>query len=95
MILVANTEMNLQRQINRAKKFFDFANIKVNLSKCEVLSINASKTDQGIIIDEVQKEYIEENEFIKDLGVPLGSTNFFADCLEVMKKKNLDIQECG
>jgi hypothetical protein len=73
MIIVANSEESLQTQINRAKKNFDFANIKLNPAKCEVLSINGGKEDQGISIDGVRKDYIGKNDFIKYLGVPLGS----------------------
>jgi hypothetical protein len=73
MIIVANSEESLQTQINRAKKFFDFANIKLNPAKCEVLSINDGKEDQGILIDGARKDYIGKNDFIKCLGAPLGS----------------------
>jgi hypothetical protein len=40
MILVSDSEDNLQTLTNRAKSFFDFANIKLNPGKCEVLRVN-------------------------------------------------------
>jgi hypothetical protein len=73
MIVFANSEKSLQKQINKAKKFFDFANIKLNPAKCEVLAINGDKEDESIIIDGVLKQYMGREEYIKYLGVPLGS----------------------
>jgi hypothetical protein len=73
MIVFANSEQNLQKQITRAKKFFDFANIRLNPAKCEILAINGGKNDGGIYIDGVLKSYMGKEEFIKYLGVPLGS----------------------
>jgi hypothetical protein len=72
-IIFANSERSLQKQVNRAKKFFDFANIKLNPAKCEVLAINGDKEDEGIFIDGVLKQYMSREEYIKYLGVPLGS----------------------
>jgi hypothetical protein len=54
------------------KKFFDFANINLNPAKCEVMSINGNKNDEGIYIDGVLKEYLGREEYIK-FGVRLGS----------------------
>jgi hypothetical protein len=73
MILVANSEESLQLQLNRTKNFFDFANIKLNPNKCQVMSINSSKFEKGIKINEVIKEYIAKDSCIKYLGIPLGS----------------------
>jgi hypothetical protein len=83
MILVASSEESLQKQINRAKKFFDFANIKLNPAKCEALSINGSREDVDIMNDEMKKNYIGKENYIKYLGVPLGSR-------KISKKKFLE-----
>jgi hypothetical protein len=72
MILVANSEESLQLQVNRTKNFFDFANIKLNPNKCEVRSSNSSKSNKGIKINAIIKEYISKDSFIKYLGIPLG-----------------------
>jgi hypothetical protein len=72
MLLVANSAENLQILINRAKSFFDFANIKLNPAKCEVFRVNQRSKDQNIIIEGVEKEYVTDR-FVKYLGIPLGS----------------------
>jgi hypothetical protein len=56
MILVSNSEQNLQTLINRMKNFFDFANIKLNPNKCEIMVINPHKGNKNIIINDVMKE---------------------------------------
>jgi hypothetical protein len=71
-IVFANSEENLQKQINRAKKFFHFANIILSPAKCEVMVINGSRNDGGIYIDGTLKYYMGKEEFIKYLGLPLG-----------------------
>jgi hypothetical protein len=73
MIVFSNSEQGLQKQINRGKKFFDFANIRLNPAKCEILAINGKKKDGGIYIDGVLKSYMGKEDFIKYLGVSLGS----------------------
>jgi hypothetical protein len=73
MILMSDTEDNLQVLINKAKQFFDFANIKLNPNKCEVMTVNPNKNDIGIVISGVRKDYISDNGFIKYLGIPLWS----------------------
>jgi hypothetical protein len=73
MIIFANSEESLQKQVNRAKKFFDFANVKLNPLKCEVMAINGRNADRGIDIDGVLKDYKGKEEYIKYLGVPLES----------------------
>jgi hypothetical protein len=73
MIIFANSDESLQKQVNREKKFFDFANVKLNPAKCEVMSLNGSIDDEGIYIDGVLKNYIGREEYIKYLGVPLRS----------------------
>jgi hypothetical protein len=73
MVMMSDSEENLQILINRAKQFFDFANVKLNPNKCEVMTINPERNDKGIVINDVEKEYITGNSFIKYLGVPLGS----------------------
>jgi hypothetical protein len=83
MILVASTEDGLQRQINRAKNFYYFVNIKLKPAKCEVLSVNGDKYDHGIVIDDVQKKYIGKDDSIKYLGVPFRSR-------KVSKKKFIE-----
>jgi hypothetical protein len=45
----------------------------LNPSKCEALAINGNKEDEGIYIDGVLKQYMGREEYIKSLGVPLGS----------------------
>jgi hypothetical protein len=72
MILVFDSENNLQTPINRVKSFFDFANIKLNPSKCEIFRINGSRNDIKIKINGVKKEYISKS-FIKYHGAPMGS----------------------
>jgi hypothetical protein len=72
MILVSYSEENFQILINTVKSFFDFANIKLNMNKCEVFKINESRNDIKINIDGVEKEYISKS-FVKYLGVPMGS----------------------
>jgi hypothetical protein len=72
MILIADSEDHLQILNNRAKSFFDFANIKLNPSKCEVFKVNGSKEYRNIIIDGVKKEYVSDT-FVKYLVVPIGS----------------------
>jgi hypothetical protein len=59
--------------VNRAKQFFDFANIKLNPNKFEVMSVNPDKNDVGIVISGVRKDYIADEGFIKYLGIQLGS----------------------
>jgi hypothetical protein len=83
MIIFADSEENLQKQINRAKKFFDFANIKLNPAKCEIMAINGSNNDEGIDIDGTLKSYMVKEDFIKYLGVLLGSRR-------ISKKKFMD-----
>jgi hypothetical protein len=56
MILVSNSEQNLQTLINRERNFFDFVNIKLNSNKCEVMTINPHKGDTNIIINDAMKE---------------------------------------
>jgi hypothetical protein len=73
MILVSDSEDNLQTLINRAKSFFDFANIRLNPNKCEVQRINPRRNDKNIIIDGVEKEYVAKESFITYLGVPMDS----------------------
>jgi hypothetical protein len=73
MILVSDSENNLQTLINRAKSLFDFADIKLNPIKCEVLRINSNDGDKNINIDGMDKEYVVSKSFIKFLGVPMGS----------------------
>jgi hypothetical protein len=58
MILVSDGEENLQKLVNRAISFFDFANIKLNPNKCEVLRFNEGKDDKNIFINGVVKEFI-------------------------------------
>jgi hypothetical protein len=72
MILVSDSENNLQTLINRVKSFFDFANIKLNPNKYEVFKINGDKDDVNINIDGVGKEYISKT-FVKYLGAPMSS----------------------
>jgi hypothetical protein len=72
MILVADSAENLQILINRAKSFFNIANIKLNPNKCEVFKVNGKGTDDNIIIDGVEKLYITDN-FAQYLRIPLGS----------------------
>jgi hypothetical protein len=72
MLLVANSAEKLQILINRAKSFFDFANIKLNPAKCEVFRVNERSKDQNIIIEGVEKQYVTDS-FVKYLGIPLGS----------------------
>jgi hypothetical protein len=48
MILVSDSEDNLQTLINRAKSFVDFANIRFNTKKCEVLRINPRRNDKNL-----------------------------------------------
>jgi hypothetical protein len=48
MIIISSSEEGLQRQINRAEKFFNFANIRHNPNKCEVISIKPSRKNRGI-----------------------------------------------
>jgi hypothetical protein len=43
MILVVNSEENIQKLINHAKSFFDFANVKLNPGKCEIMKMNGEK----------------------------------------------------
>jgi hypothetical protein len=83
MILISNSEEGLQRQINRAENFFKFANISLNPNKCEVISIKPSKKDRGITISNVLKQYVMNREFVKYLGIPLGSR-------KISKKKFID-----
>jgi hypothetical protein len=73
MILMSDSQAKLQILINKAKQFFDFANIKLNPSKCEVMSVNPNKNDVGIVISGVRKDYISDDNFIKYLGIQLGS----------------------
>jgi hypothetical protein len=72
MLLVASSAENHQILINRAKSFFDFAKIKLNPSKCEMVWINGKRTHENIVIDGVEKNYVTEN-FVKYLVIPLGS----------------------
>jgi hypothetical protein len=51
--------------------FFDFANIMLNPSKCELFRINGKGTDKNIVIDGVEKNSVTKN-FVKYLGIPLG-----------------------
>jgi hypothetical protein len=67
MILVVNSEENIQKLINHAKSFFDFANIKLNLGKYEIMKMNGEKDDLEIIIDGVEKKYLTHNSFLKYL----------------------------
>jgi hypothetical protein len=73
MILVSDPEQNLQTFINRANNSFDFADIKLNSNKCEVMVINPYKDDKNLIITDVIKKYVASNKFVKYLGVPMGS----------------------
>jgi hypothetical protein len=63
--LVSESEQNLQILINRAKIFFDFADIKLNPSKCEVFAINSNRGDKNIIIYGIEKEYAIIKMFVK------------------------------
>jgi hypothetical protein len=71
IILAANNEENLQNLINYVNNFFDFANIKLNPGKSEIMKINGEKDDAGIIIDGVKKEYLADNSFLKYLSIPM------------------------
>jgi hypothetical protein len=57
----------------KAKQFFDFANIKLNPNKCEVMTINPNKNEVGVVVSGVRKVYIYDNSFIKYSGIPLKS----------------------
>jgi hypothetical protein len=46
MVLVSNSEINLQKLVNKAKNFLNFPNIRLNPGKCEVLAINPNKNDE-------------------------------------------------
>jgi hypothetical protein len=67
MILISNSEQNLQTLINCAKNFFDFANIKLNPNKCEAMAIKTSRDDRNIVINEGMKKYVANNKFMKYL----------------------------
>jgi hypothetical protein len=68
MVLMSDSEEKLQILINKAKQFFDFANVKLKKNKCEVMLVNPRRSDKGIIINEVRKEYIANDNFIKYLA---------------------------
>jgi hypothetical protein len=85
MILVSNSEENLQKLINRAKSFFDFANIKLNPRKCEVMVVNPTDEENNNIINGVMKQYMAKNSFIKYLEIPLGS-------IKLSKTKFLEVK---
>jgi hypothetical protein len=63
------SEHNLQILINRAKKFFEFANIKLNPNKS--LQFANIKYYKNIIINNVDKKYVASQKFMKYLRVPL------------------------
>jgi hypothetical protein len=77
MVLVPDWEENFSKLINKAKQFLDFGLCKLNHNKYEVASINPSRNDNGIVINGARKEYITSNNFIKYLGIPLGSRRFW------------------
>jgi hypothetical protein len=71
-LLIANSAEGLQKLIDDADTFFKFVSIKLNIKKCEIFRTN-SKTNQIIKIAVENKEYFSELEYVKYLGVPLGS----------------------
>jgi hypothetical protein len=73
MILISNSKENLQILISRAKSTIDFADIIFNPNKGEVMAINQIRNEEKFKISNVTKEYIASNNFIKYLGVPIGS----------------------
>jgi hypothetical protein len=83
MVLLANWEENPQQLVNRAKMFFYFANILLNPIQYQVMAINSSRNDEGIVINGVRKKYVAKDGFIKYLDVPLGSR-------KIEKKKFLE-----
>jgi hypothetical protein len=70
--LISNSAEGLQKLIDDSDTFFKFVNIKLNPKKCEIFRTN-SKTNQVIKIAGEEKQYVSELEYVKYLGVPLGS----------------------
>jgi hypothetical protein len=54
MILFADSEENLWKLITKGNNYYDFANIKLNQNKWEVMAINPDKNDQGFLMNEVR-----------------------------------------
>jgi hypothetical protein len=73
MVLVSNSEKNLHSLIINVKNFLDFANVRLNPGKCEVMIINSETGHEEIGINDIRKEYIAKNSFIKYLIIRLGS----------------------
>jgi hypothetical protein len=55
MSLVSDSEQNIQILINRAKFCVNFANIRLNTEKHEVMIVNLKNDDRGIVINDVSK----------------------------------------
>jgi hypothetical protein len=60
-----------QSLINDAAKFFTFLNIKLNPKKCETFKIDNKKKEEVITIGGDRKEFSQDADFIKYLGIPL------------------------
>jgi hypothetical protein len=74
IVLIANSKENLQNQINSAEKNFNFAFVKLNPKKCEILKIDKhTDIEDKIIIAREPKEYLGDDMYLKYLGIPLGS----------------------
>jgi hypothetical protein len=90
MILIKKSEQNLQTLINRSRIFFDFIKVKFSLNKCEVMAINPYKGKKNIIINNVMKEYVASNKFVKYPGVLIEFKKIIKmKFLEAKVQKNL------
>jgi hypothetical protein len=73
MVLVSETPDGLQFLIDATKRFLDFADIKLNTKKCEVLKYEPKRTKVKFKFNDDEIEPANENQYVKYLGVPLGS----------------------
>jgi hypothetical protein len=58
--------------IERAKNLFDFANINLNLHKCEIMK-ESKMQYEGVIINDKHQKYLLVILFMKHLGISVGS----------------------
>jgi hypothetical protein len=57
MILISDSKDKLQKLIVKAQNFFDFANIKLNPNKYEVMAVNPNRNTKNLVIGGVRNEY--------------------------------------
>jgi hypothetical protein len=73
VILISKSIKGLQSLVDDVDIFFTFLNIKLKSKKCKTFKIRSKKNEEIITIGGERKEFIQDIDFIKYLGVPLSS----------------------